>query len=118
GRPLMPLVTYNTWYAYGTDIDDALVRAEMERAARFGVERFVVDAGWYANTGVDGPGDFDAGLGAWTADEGRFPDGLAPLREYAHSLGMKFGLWVEPERTSLALVGETGLDEPWLATTG
>jgi len=94
------------------------MRAEMDRAARLGVELFVVDAGWYPDTGVAGPADFDAGLGAWSPDIGRFPGGLAPLREYAHNLGMKFGLWVEPERTSLALVGRTGVDEAWLATTG
>ena len=118
GRPLAPLVTYNTWYAYGTDIDEASMQAEMERAAQLGVELFVVDAGWYPNTGVAGPADFDAGLGAWTADPARFPNGLAPLREYAHGLGLKFGLWVEPERVSLALVGGDGVQEAWLAPTG
>src|SRR5262249_11475761 len=87
------------------------------RAAQFGVELFVIDAGWYPNTGVDGPTDFDSGLGAWSADPDRFPNGLAPLREYAHRLGLKFGLWVEPERTSLALAGEPGVPEPWLATS-
>ena len=117
GRPLSPLVTYNTWFAYGTEIDEPSMRAEMNRAAQFGVELFVIDAGWYPDTGVEGPMDFDSGLGGWTADPGRFPNGLAPLREYAHSLGMKFGLWVEPERTSLALVGGSGVDESWLATT-
>src|SRR5262249_19246024 len=38
GRPLRPLVTYNTWYAFGVEIDEAAMRAEMERAARRGVE--------------------------------------------------------------------------------
>jgi alpha-galactosidase len=117
GRPLAPLVTYNTWYAYGTEIDEASMRAEMERAAKLGVELFVIDAGWYPNAGAGGPTDFDSGLGAWTADPDRFPDGLAPLRDYAHSLGLKFGLWVEPERVSLALVGDPGVQESWLATT-
>jgi alpha-galactosidase len=118
GRLLTPLVTYNTWYAYGTTIDESIVRAEMERAARVGAELFVVDAGWYPGAGADGPSDFDAGLGGWVADPDRFPSGLAPLRQYAHSLGMKFGLWVEPERTSLALAGEPGVREEWLATAG
>jgi alpha-galactosidase len=118
GRPIEPLVTYNTWFAYGTEIDDASMRAEMERAAALGVELFVIDAGWYAGAGAAGPFDFDAGLGAWTADPARFPDGLAPLREYAHGLGLKFGLWVEPERVSLSLLGAPGVDEAWLATEG
>jgi alpha-galactosidase len=118
GRPLTPLVTYNTWYAYGTQIDETSMRDEMQRASARGAELFVIDAGWYPNTGVDGPADFDAGLGGWTPDADRFPNGLAPLRDYAHRLGMKFGLWVEPERVSLALVGGDGVRESWLATTG
>ena len=59
----LPLVTYNTWFAYGTEIDEASMRAEMERAAALGVELFVIDAGWYAGAGAAGPFDFDAGLG-------------------------------------------------------
>jgi alpha-galactosidase len=116
GRPLTPLVTYNTWFAYGTRIDAAAMRSEMLRAAALGVELFVVDAGWYAGAGASGPFDFESGLGAWTADPARFPDGLGALADYAHTLGMKFGIWVEPERTSLALVGGGGVDESWLAT--
>lgn len=118
GRPILPLVTYNTWFAYGTEIDEASMRAEMERAAALGVELFVIDAGWYAGTGAAGPFDFDAGLGGWTADPVRFPNGLAPLREYAHSLGLRFGLWVEPERVNLSLIGPPGVEEAWLATEG
>ncbi|HEY2151515.1 MAG TPA: glycoside hydrolase family 36 protein [Vicinamibacterales bacterium] len=117
GRPLTPLVTYNTWFAYGTDIDEASMRNEMDHAAALGVELFVIDAGWYAGTGVDGPFDFDSGLGSWVPDPARFPNGLKPLTDYAHGLGMKFGLWVEPERTNLSLVGAGGVDEQWLATT-
>ena len=48
----------------------------------------------------------------------RFPRGLKPLGDYAHSLGLKFGIWVEPERVNLSTVGEPGVAEPWLATTG
>ena len=47
GRPLTPLVTYNTWFAYGTDVDEASMRAEMDPAAAMGAELFVIDAGWY-----------------------------------------------------------------------
>lgn len=116
GRPFTPLVTYNTWFAYGTAIDEPSMRAEMDRAAALGVELFVVDAGWYAGAGESGPMDFDAGLGSWTPDPARFPNGLKPLTDYAHALGMKFGIWVEPERVNLSVVGENGPDESWLAT--
>ena len=89
GRPIAPLVTYNTWFAYGTEIDEASMRAEMERAAALGVELFVIDAGWYAGAGAAGRSISMPGLGSWTADPARFPNGLAPLRDYAHALGMQ-----------------------------
>ena len=118
GRPLSPLVTYNTWFAYGTDIDAQTIKAEMDRVAAIGVELFVIDAGWYTGAGQVGPFDFESGLGSWTADPGRFPDGHAPLRDHAHALGMQFGIWVEPERVNRSLVGASGADESWLATSG
>jgi len=118
GRALSPLVTYNTWFAYGTDIDAVSMMAEMDNAAALGTELFVIDAGWYTGAGAGGPFDFDTGLGGWTPDPTRFPNGLRPLRDHAHALGMKFGIWVEPERVNLSLVGEYGLDETWLATNG
>ena len=117
GRPLTPLVTYNTWFAYGVEIDEATIESEMERAASLGVELFIVEAGWYPVTGASNSYDFDAGLGSWTADAARFPNGLGPLRDYAHTLGLKFGLWVEPERVNRSLVGEAGVRESWLTTS-
>ena len=117
GRPLTPLVTYNTWFAYGTDLNEASLVAEMDRVASLGVELFVVDAGWYPGTGVSGPMDFDSGLGVWKPDAAKFPDGLAPLRDHAHALGMKFGIWVEPERVNLSVLDAAGVDESWLATS-
>jgi alpha-galactosidase len=116
GRSFNPLVTFNTWFADGTRIDDAHIRDEMQRAAAIGTELFVLDAGWYAGAGADGTFDFSSGLGRWTPAPDRFPDGLHPLTDYAHGLGMKFGLWVEPERADLTTIGEGGLDEAWLAT--
>src|SRR5579872_2147263 len=116
GRPLTPLVTYNTWFAYGTAVDEQSMRDEMTRVASLGAELFVLDAGWYAGAGELGLFDFTSGLGSWTPDPARFPNGLKPLTDYAHSLGMKFGVWVEPERVDLDTVGAPGADESWLAT--
>jgi alpha-galactosidase len=117
GRPFQPLVTYNTWYAYGTQLSQSDVVDEMLRASAIGVELFVVDAGWYAGAGAGGRWDFTSGLGSWTVDPDRFPDGLGALSQQAHELGMKFGIWVEPERMALGLGGLPGLaDESWLAT--
>ena len=119
GRPFQPLVTYNTWFVYGTRVDEDSMVAEIDRAASLGIELFVMDAGWYVGAGETGDFDFDAGLGSWTADPDRFPSGLASLADYAHGVGVKFGLWIEPERVSLATVGKSGLaQESWLATRG
>lgn len=116
GRGFDALVTYNTWFAYGVEIDDATIRAEIDGAARIGAELFVLDAGWYVGAGRSGADDFSSGLGTWQVDPGRFPEGLRTLTEYAHERGLKFGLWVEPERVALSTVNQRGLaQEPWLA---
>jgi alpha-galactosidase len=115
GRGFQSLVTYNTWFAYGTDIDEQTMMEEMTEASIMGVELFVVDAGWYLGAGSGS--DFDSGLGTWQVDPSRFPNGLGALRAYAHSLGLQFGLWVEPERVDRTTVGRPGLaHEEWLAT--
>ena len=114
GRPFQPLVTSNTWFAYGTQIDEATMKDEMANAAANGVELFVVDAGWY--TGSGNGSDFESGLGTWQVDAARFPDGLGALSDYAHDLGLRFGIWVEPERVNQSTVGRPGLAQSaWLA---
>jgi alpha-galactosidase len=119
GRPFQPQVTYNTWYQYGTTINEDAVVAEMDRAASLGVELFVLDAGWWVGAGRDGAYDFDSGLGTWTEDLNRFPSSLPSLADYAHGLGMKFGLWVEPARIALTTMNRAGMArETWLATAG
>jgi alpha-galactosidase len=115
GRPFQPLVTSNTWFAYGTEIAEASMKEEMANAAANGVELFVVDAGWYAGAGRGS--DFEAGLGTWRVDLAKFPKGLRELSDYAHDLGLRFGIWVEPERVDQSTVGRPGLaQQTWLAT--
>ncbi len=117
GRPFQPLVTYNTWFPYGARVTEGALVEEMVRAAQLGVELFVVDAGWYQDAGSDGLYDFTSGLGSWTFDRDRFPSELGGFSDQAHALGMKFGLWIEPERVALSTVGLEGLArEAWLAT--
>ena len=62
---------YNSWEATGFDVDEASQLALAERAAALGVELFVVDDGWFGARSDD-----RAGLGDWTPDPERFPDGL------------------------------------------
>ena len=87
-RPL----TLNTWEAVYFDHEPATLFRLAEAAADLGVERFVLDDGWFL-----GRRDDSAGLGDWLVDPAVWPDGLAPLSEHVHRLGMQFGLWVEPE---------------------
>ncbi|MFG3514121.1 alpha-galactosidase [Streptomyces bobili] len=85
-------VLYNSWEATGFDVDEASQKTLAERAAALGVELYVVDDGWFGSRRSD-----RAGLGDWTPAADRFPDGLGPLADTVHGLGMRFGIWVEPE---------------------
>lgn len=91
-RPRLRRVLYNSWEATEFNVDEAGQMALAEKAARLGVERFVVDDGWFGQRNSD-----RAGLGDWYVNPQKFPHGLKPLIDRVHSLGMDFGLWVEPE---------------------
>lgn len=87
-RPIL----YNSWEATIFDVHEPGQLALAEKAARLGVELFVVDDGWFKGRNHD-----RAGLGDWFADPHKFPQGLSPLIAQVHALGMQFGIWVEPE---------------------
>lgn len=89
--PLRP-VLYNSWEATEFNVDEAGQMALAEKAASIGVERFVMDDGWFGERNND-----HAGLGDWYPNPQKFPHGLKPLIDKVHALGMSFGLWVEPE---------------------
>ncbi len=89
--PLRP-VLYNSWEATEFAVDEPGQVALAEKAATIGVERFVMDDGWFGARNND-----KAGLGDWTVNRTKFPNGLKPLIDKVRGLGMEFGLWVEPE---------------------
>ncbi|WP_158749240.1 alpha-galactosidase [Acidobacterium sp. S8] len=91
-HPALRPVLYNSWEATGFDVNEAGQLALAEKAASIGVERFVMDDGWFGQRKDD-----RAGLGDWYVNPQKFPHGLKPLIDKVHSLGMDFGLWVEPE---------------------
>ena len=85
-------VVYNSWYATTFDVETVHQLALADIAARLGAEVFVVDDGWFRGRDRD-----DRGLGDWTPDRDRLPDGLDALADGVLARGMRFGLWVEPE---------------------
>jgi alpha-galactosidase len=91
-NPKLRPVLYNSWEATEFKVDEAGQEALAEKAASIGVERFVVDDGWFGQRFSD-----HAGLGDWYVNSIKFPHGLKPLIDKVHTLGMDFGLWVEPE---------------------
>lgn len=90
GRPRP--VHYNCWEAIYFDHNLADLTAIADRAAALGAERFVLDDGWFGTRDGD-----VAALGDWTVDPRKYPDGLGPLIDHIHGLGMSFGIWFEPE---------------------
>lgn len=85
-------VHINTWEGFYFEHDEAALKDLADHAAALGVERFVLDDGWF-----HGRDDDTSSLGDWWPDARKYPDGLKPLAEHVTALGMEFGLWLEPE---------------------
>ena len=85
-------VHYNCWEAVYFKHDLATLSDIATRAAALGAERFVLDDGWFGRRDDD-----TSSLGDWQVDRRKWPQGLQPLIAHVQDLGMRFGLWVEPE---------------------
>ena len=85
-------VLYNSWEATTFNVTEAGQEALADKAAKLGVELFVIDDGWFGKRDND-----RAGLGDWVVNPQKFPHGLQSLIKHVNGLGMDFGLWVEPE---------------------
>jgi alpha-galactosidase len=85
-------VIYNSWEATEMNVTEAGQEALADKAKALGIDRFVMDDGWFGQRKTD-----HAGLGDWYVNKEKFPNGLKPLIDKVHSLNMDFGLWVEPE---------------------
>ena len=92
--PTIPVrkVLLNTWEATYFNHDTAALSALADAAADLGIERFVLDDGWFGARRND-----RAGLGDWVVSREVYPQGLAPLIAHVKSRGMDFGIWIEPE---------------------
>jgi alpha-galactosidase len=92
GKMNLRPVHLNTWEAMYFDHKPDELMELATAAATVGVERFVLDDGWFV-----GRNDDTSALGDWWPDPAKYPDGLSPLAQHVTGLGMEFGLWVEPE---------------------
>ncbi|MBZ4190906.1 alpha-galactosidase [Niabella sp. 3A5MI-3] len=95
-RKLLRPVLFNSWYATTYHLKEEEQVAMAKIAADMGVELFCMDDGWFMNRNKG-----DEGLGDWEVDPQKFPNGLQPMIDKVHALGMKFGIWVEPESVVL-----------------
>ena len=88
-------VHLNTWEGIYFDHDPEYILQMVRSAAEIGVERFIIDDGWFR-----GRNDDKAALGDWYLDEKKYPQGLQPIIDCVKDHGMEFGLWFEPEMIS------------------
>ena len=87
-RPIL----INNWEATYFNFTEEKLLQLASRAQKCGIELFVLDDGWFGARSSS-----KAGLGDWEANRDRLPNGLSGLAQKIEALGMKFGLWIEPE---------------------
>ena len=88
-------VHYNCWEAIYFDHNLDQLKEIASLASEIGAERFVLDDGWFKDRN-----SAKSSLGDWVVDKKKYPQGLQPLINHIHSVGMSFGLWFEPEMVS------------------
>jgi alpha-galactosidase len=87
-RPIL----INNWEATNFEFDEESILQLAEQAKTLGIEMLVLDDGWFGKRIND-----NAGLGDWYINHGKIPDGISGLSQKVEALGLKFGLWFEPE---------------------
>ena len=92
-------VVINNWEAMTFNFTSEKLLDFARESAALGIEMMVLDDGWFGKRDSD-----NEGLGDWTANEAKLPGGLKPLSDAIHGMGMRFGLWIEPEMVSEASV--------------
>ncbi len=85
-------VLINNWEATYFDFNETKIKAIAKQASEFGIELFVLDDGWFGERNND-----DRSLGDWIVNENKIRGGLKKLVDEINAMGLKFGLWFEPE---------------------
>lgn len=87
-RPIL----INNWEATYFNFNEEKILKIAEQAQKLGIEMLVLDDGWFGKREDD-----NSGLGDWFVNEKKMNGSMAQLAEKIHKMGMKFGLWFEPE---------------------
>ena len=90
-RPIL----INNWEATYFNFNEEKILQIARRAKELGVEMLVLDDGWFGKRNTD-----NCSLGDWVVNPEKLPGGLNGLSDRLHDLGLKFGLWFEPEMIS------------------
>jgi len=85
-------IVLNSWEAFFFDFNQRKLEALAKKASKLGVELFVLDDGWFGSRNDD-----HQSLGDYDVNKKKLPGGLNGLSDHIHKMGMKFGLWFEPE---------------------
>lgn len=85
-------VLLNNWEATYMDFNEEKILEIAKKAKETGVELFVLDDGWFGERNDD-----HRGLGDWYVNREKLPGGISGLSEKIEAMGLKFGLWIEPE---------------------
>lgn len=112
-RKNLPVI-YNTWLMNFHMFDAESVLRQMDCAAELGIENFLIDAGWYGKAA-----SWFGEVGNWTENlcigfRGR----MLEVAEYARKKGLKFGLWMEPERAQKGTEGVTEHPDYYISVSG
>ena len=91
-------ILLNSWEGVYFDIDEPGMQRMMQDIADMGGELFVMDDGWFGDRYQRNTDN--AALGDWTVDTRKLPHGIDGLIEAADKAGVKFGIWIEPEKTN------------------
>lgn len=93
-------ILLNSWEGVYYDTYQEPMEQMMTDIAEMGGELFVMDDGWFGRTYKRKTDN--AALGDWMVDEDKLPKGIQALIDFAHSKGIKFGIWIEPEMANTA----------------
>lgn len=85
-------VLINNWEATYFDFNEEKILSIARQASELGIEMLVLDDGWFGSRDSD-----NAGLGDWFVNTDKLKGGLTDLVTGINGLGMKFGIWIEPE---------------------